>query len=53
MKIHSEDENILLNFSPSKREPKIKRNAPCKCGSGKRAKHCCAKYNPNDKKTKP
>jgi uncharacterized protein YecA (UPF0149 family) len=24
-------------------EPKISRNAPCICGSGKKYKHCCIK----------
>ncbi|GAB7388001.1 preprotein translocase subunit SecA [Bacillaceae bacterium] len=26
---------------PVRREPKIGRNAPCPCGSGKKYKHCC------------
>jgi len=39
-------------FVLSNRTPKIKRNAPCPCGSKKRAKHCCHKYDPRDKKTK-
>ena len=25
----------------SKEEPKIQRNEPCPCGSGKKYKHCC------------
>lgn len=25
-------------------EPKIQRNEPCLCGSGKKFKHCCIKF---------
>ena len=28
-------------ITPVKREPKIGRNAPCPCKSGKKYKHCC------------
>lgn len=30
--------NVLLNPNYNKKQP---RNAPCRCGSGKKAKRCC------------
>ena len=27
-------------------QQKVGRNQPCPCGSGKKFKHCCGRYNP-------
>ena len=32
-----------LNYVPVRTEPKIGRNDPCPCGSGKKYKKCCGK----------
>ena len=33
---------VIGRFEPVRAEPKIGRNEPCTCGSGKKAKRCCA-----------
>lgn len=33
----------LMNLQPVKAEPKVGRNDPCPCGSGKKYKKCCGK----------
>jgi preprotein translocase subunit SecA len=35
------DESSDSKKQPVKKEPKIGRNAPCPCGSGKKYKKCC------------
>jgi preprotein translocase subunit SecA len=44
-----EPEPVPEEFKPSapiiRQTPKIGRNAPCPCGSGKKYKHCCGKLN--------
>jgi SWIM/SEC-C metal-binding protein len=38
------DLEILLNWpKPQKVEEKVRRNAPCPCGSGMKHKKCCGK----------
>jgi hypothetical protein len=34
---------IIIPVRDSTKDPKISRNAPCPCGSGKKYKHCCIK----------
>jgi len=34
-------ENRHYNLQPVRTEPKINRNAPCPCNSGKKYKKCC------------
>lgn len=44
--LDDEKESIIKNFSPQTpviNEPKINRNDPCPCGSGKKYKKCCLK----------
>jgi preprotein translocase subunit SecA len=36
-------EDEAKNLRPAHAEPKISRNGPCPCGSGKKYKHCCGK----------
>lgn len=35
------ESNRHYNLEPVRTEPKIGRNEPCKCGSGKKYKKCC------------
>ena len=37
--VSSEDE-----FHKLKEQPKLSKNRPCSCGSGKKYKHCCGKH---------
>ncbi len=37
----SDIERALLARQPARSSPKIGRNAPCPCGSGKKSKKCC------------
>jgi hypothetical protein len=37
---------------PKTHSPKVGRNAPCPCGSGKKFKHCCANSNAQYPKTR-
>jgi len=32
------------NLTPLQADKKIRRNGPCPCGSGKKAKHCCLNH---------
>ena len=42
--VSKDDEDIASNYSETVRtEPKIGRNQPCPCGSGKKYKKCCGK----------
>lgn len=34
---------INIPKEPIKKKPKIRRNSPCPCGSGKKYKKCCGK----------
>ena len=38
-----DDEGEVINIEPVRTEPKIGRNEPCPCGSGKKYKKCCGK----------
>ncbi|HEY5682311.1 MAG TPA: preprotein translocase subunit SecA, partial [Sulfuricaulis sp.] len=43
---HEEGENVAVAQKPMvRRQPKIGRNEPCPCGSGKKYKHCHGKLN--------
>jgi len=39
----SDVERLLGRPTTTAREPKVGRNAPCPCGSGKKYKHCCGR----------
>jgi preprotein translocase subunit SecA len=40
----SEDGEVKLDLGPVRREvPKVGRNEPCPCGSGKKFKNCCGR----------
>ncbi|MBI4663555.1 MAG: preprotein translocase subunit SecA [Verrucomicrobia bacterium] len=39
----SEAAEVLSRAKPVRTGPKVKRNEPCPCGSGKKYKHCCGK----------
>jgi tetratricopeptide (TPR) repeat protein len=37
------DDEIIPSWEPVRKPPKVGRNDPCPCGSGKKYKHCCLK----------
>ena len=41
--IHTNDGKEKAKNAPKKASPKIGRNDPCPCGSGKKYKQCCGK----------
>ena len=42
-------DEVKLDLPPVRREmPKVGRNEPCPCGSGKKFKNCCGRTQPND-----
>jgi uncharacterized protein YecA (UPF0149 family) len=41
--LFGDDESYFRNTVPIIAEPKIGRNEPCPCGSGKKYKKCCGK----------
>jgi len=40
-RLTTEDRTHLKNAVPVRTTPKLSRNAPCPCGSGKKNKKCC------------
>ncbi len=42
----SDVERALLARQPARSTPKLGRNAPCPCGSGKKSKKCCGTTTP-------
>jgi SEC-C motif-containing protein len=40
------DEGDLVPRTVIRTSPKVGRNDPCPCGSGKKYKHCCGRYTP-------
>ena len=41
---NGENDEVALDLQPVRREmPKVGRNQPCPCGSGKKYKNCCGR----------
>jgi len=44
--LESNNENLSLSSEDKEIKPKVPRNSPCPCGSGKKYKSCCGKSGP-------